>query len=76
MATRFNVVWSVYGNAMKTWEGSRNAVSLMTLVAPQLSQPAEGGTLGELSCLYTLDQFMRYCREKNVKLKLPHVQRT
>jgi len=74
--TRFNLVWAVYGEQLKTWNGAVEGVGLCINLRPKLDRPAEGGTLGELSCLYSQAQFLQYCKKKNIKLGLPRLQNT
>jgi hypothetical protein len=67
-ALRFNLTWLVHGESLKTWEGCREGVCFISSLKPLMDKPALGGTLGELSCLYTKEQFLKYCKENRVKL--------
>ena len=70
----FNLTWLKFKDRLGTWDGHGQAVMYNLQIRKLLLQPAEGGTLGELSCLLSQDEFLAYCKAKNVKINLQPVR--
>ena len=70
----FNLTWLKYRERLNTWEGHGAAVMYNLQARKILLEPAEGGTLGELSCLLSETDFIAYCKAHKIKINLQPVR--
>lgn len=74
MLPAFNLTWHKFKHRLHTWDGQQEAVMYCVQARKLMLQPAEGGTLGELSCLLSESDFVAYCKANGVKLNLQPVK--
>ncbi len=70
----FNVTWLKFKDRLNTWDGQQAAVMYCVQARKLMLQPAEGGTLGELSCLLSESDFVAYCKAHSIKINLQPVK--
>jgi hypothetical protein len=70
----FNLTWYKYKNVLHSWDGQTASVTYAIQIRKVLDRKAEGGTLGELSCLLPESDFFAYCKANRIGIDLVQVR--